>query len=81
MEKNVGTIDAYIRITGGVYLVGYGIVKKSSLAIILGSMKIAEGTTRWCPMLHTLGISTRENKKNNSSEKNQQSNSDYQQVY
>src|SRR5690554_1175185 len=58
MEKNVGTLDAYIRITLGFMMLGGGIMKKCPVKIAIGSGKIAEGITRFCPMLHVLGIST-----------------------
>lgn len=58
MKKNVGLLDSYLRLTGGAFLLGYGVLKKSPTVIAFGSCKIAEGVTRWCPMLHVLGIST-----------------------
>ncbi|MDP3487157.1 MAG: DUF2892 domain-containing protein [Bacillota bacterium] len=58
MRQNVGQLDAYIRITGGLTLFGWGISKKSMPAIAAGSMKVAEGVTRFCPMLYLLGLDT-----------------------
>lgn len=60
MKKNVGDFDAYCRLVGGLTLFGFGVIKKSKPFIFLGSMKIAEGVTRWCPMLSILGMSTTE---------------------
>lgn len=60
MEKNVGDFDAFLRLTAGLTLFGYGIMKKSKLSIFLGSMKIAEGITRWCPMFEITDASTSE---------------------
>jgi len=31
--------------------------------MIMGSMKIAEGITKWCPVFHICNISTNKNKK------------------
>jgi len=47
MRKNVGDIDAYIRLVAGFSLLSRGIMKKSTTMTILASMKIAEGTTRF----------------------------------
>ncbi len=58
MKENIGTIDRYLRLTAGFYLLGAGIKRSSDLLMIMGSMKIAEGITKWCPMLHVLNMST-----------------------
>ncbi|HHU63375.1 MAG TPA: DUF2892 domain-containing protein [Clostridiales bacterium] len=58
MNKNVGDTDAFIRIAGGIFLVGLGIVKRSRIAMFLGSLKVAEGVTRFCPMLYLMKLST-----------------------
>ncbi|MGI6344367.1 MAG: YgaP family membrane protein [Bacillota bacterium] len=58
VEQNVGLFDAYLRITGGLWLLACGIVRKSNLMIGLGAMKVAEGITGWCPLLQMLGLST-----------------------
>ncbi|KAF0198088.1 MAG: Uncharacterized protein FD169_151 [Bacillota bacterium] len=58
MRQNVGQLDAYIRISGGLTLLGWGLSKKSMPAIAAGSMKVAEGVTRCCPMLYLLGLDT-----------------------
>lgn len=62
MEQNIGDIDRFIRLTSGFYLLGIGIRKSSDLLMITGSMKIAEGLTRWCPVLHMLKRNTMGNK-------------------
>ncbi|MBS4536583.1 DUF2892 domain-containing protein [Clostridium sp. D2Q-14] len=62
MKKNVGNLDAYIRITAGLTLFGCGILKNSKSSMFLGSMKVAEGITRFCPMLYIMGMSTDNNK-------------------
>lgn len=66
MRKNVGTIDATIRITVGLLGLAYGIGKMSRrpyrapwLLMTLSAMKVAEGFTRFCPMLYAMGSNTR----------------------
>ena len=54
MHKNVGELDAYCRIAGGLTLLGIGIMSSSKMISFLGSMKVAEGVTRFCPMLYFL---------------------------
>lgn len=58
MRQNVGRLDAYIRVTGGLTLLGWGITKRSTPAIALGAMKVAEGVTGFCPMLYLVGLDT-----------------------
>jgi hypothetical protein len=60
VKQNVGRFDQYIRITGGLTMLGMGIRRDSPFLMMMGSMKVAEGITRWCPMLHILGLSTKE---------------------
>jgi hypothetical protein len=69
MRKNVGTIDAIIRITLGLVGLAYGIGRMSRrpyrtpwLLMTLSAMQVAEGFTRFCPMLYALGINTRSQK-------------------
>lgn len=58
MKKNVGELDSFLRITGGLAMLGIGIVKESNLLIGLGAMKVAEGVTKYCPVLDLLDKST-----------------------
>lgn len=58
MEKNVGDLDAYFRITCGLTLLGIGVIGSSKLLSFLGSMKVAEGITRFCPLLYFLDMNT-----------------------
>lgn len=58
MKKNIGTLDSWLRITGGLYMLGTGIIEKDKLMLTIGSMKVAEGITRFCPILYSLGLST-----------------------
>nr|WP_236871204.1 DUF2892 domain-containing protein [Brevibacillus laterosporus] len=68
MKKNVGTVDAFIRITVGLVGFGCAISKMSTyrygrkpygLLLLLSAMRVAEGITRFCPILFAFGISTR----------------------
>lgn len=69
MRKNVGTIDATIRITLGLIGLAYGIGKMSRrgrtpwMLLGLSAMKVAEGVTRYCPMSDLIGINTRDDSK------------------
>ncbi|NGQ97020.1 DUF2892 domain-containing protein [Brevibacillus sp. SYP-B805] len=65
MRKNVGTIDATVRITLGFLGLAYGIGRMSRrpyrapwLLMALSAMKIAEGMTRFCPMLYAMRANT-----------------------
>lgn len=65
MQKNVGTTDAMIRITGGLLGLAYGIGKMSRrpyntpwLLMSLSAMKVAEGVTRFCPMYASMGVNS-----------------------
>lgn len=62
MQKNVGDLDALIRIWGGLFMLGLGITRESTALMAIGSGKAAEGITRFCPLLYMLGISTTEEK-------------------
>lgn len=59
-------MDAVIRITFGLLGLAYGAGRMSrrpyktpGLLMFLSAMKVAEGVTRFCPMLKMMGISTR----------------------
>jgi hypothetical protein len=58
MRQNVGRMDAYLRVSGGLTLLGWGVMKRSLPAIAMGSMKVAEGVTRFCPLLYLLSLNT-----------------------
>lgn len=58
MKKNVGDLDALIRIWGGLFMLGMGINRDSYALMGVGAGKVAEGITRFCPMLYLLGLST-----------------------
>ncbi len=56
--KNVGRTDAYIRISAGLMLISLGIMKHKGCLAALGSLKVAEGVTRYCPVLDLFNCST-----------------------
>ncbi|CAJ1004206.1 YgaP family membrane protein [Brevibacillus aydinogluensis] len=65
MQKNVGTVDALIRITVGLLGLAYGVGRMSRrpyrtpwLLMALSAMKVAEGVTRFCPMLYAMGVNS-----------------------
>jgi hypothetical protein len=70
MKKNVGTVDAIGRITFGLTGLAWATAKMvrhpyrtmPMICALLSAMKVAEGITRYCPMLDYLGVSTAENK-------------------
>ncbi|UFT99917.1 DUF2892 domain-containing protein [Radiobacillus kanasensis] len=59
MQQNVGNVDAYIRLTCGFTMLSYATArmiknpnKEGSIAMAgLAAMKIAEGISRYCPMI------------------------------
>ncbi|WP_232697593.1 YgaP family membrane protein [Brevibacillus daliensis] len=67
MKKNVGTLDAYVRISFGLIGLGCAIAKMSCFSsrrkpwglLLLSSMKVAAGITQFCPLLYSCGMSTR----------------------
>lgn len=66
MKKNVGTWDAIMRITIGLAGLAWSTARMVRhpyrgfplLVAMLSGMKVAEGITRFCPMLHLLGTRT-----------------------
>lgn len=68
MKNNVGTIDAMMRITCGLFGLAWSTSKmtshpfKSRYSMIgaISAMKVAEGITRYCPVFDMLNINTAE---------------------
>jgi hypothetical protein len=66
MKKNVGTVDAMIRLSLGFLAFGWGVSRmtrrggRGLLLTFLGAQKIAEGITRFCPLSAMMGWSTRD---------------------
>lgn len=56
MKTNVSDFHSYCSLVGGFTLFGFGIIKKSNTAIFLGSMRIATGVTKWCPIMSLLNL-------------------------
>ncbi|SDJ52071.1 YgaP family membrane protein [Salimicrobium halophilum] len=51
--KNIGTWNSLARITAGLTMLTYAARQEkepSFLFVLLGSMKVAEGITQYCPM-------------------------------
>lgn len=66
MRKNVGTLDAMLRITFGLLGLSYGIGRMARrpsrtpwFLMSMSAMKVAEGVTRFCPMLAMFGRDTK----------------------
>lgn len=65
MMENVGTRDALMRISVGVLLVAWSASRQrwswtSALSAAYGATKVAEGITRYCPLLAVFGLTTRD---------------------
>jgi hypothetical protein len=68
MKKNVNTVDAIVRITVGLTGVAWGTARMvhqphrsfPMVVTMLSAMKVAEGVTRFCPMLALFNTSSRE---------------------
>jgi len=62
VTPNIGTVDAYVRLAAGLFCLGLGIKDRrpirSLLLIAFGANKVAEGVTRFCPLLYLMGENT-----------------------
>lgn len=58
VKENVGLLDAFLRIMIGCALLSCPKTRRNAALAVLGSMKIAEGITRFCPCLYLLGKNT-----------------------
>lgn len=60
MRRNIGHIDAYLRLVAGFLLLGWGLRSRHPARafwlMLLGAGRIAEGLMRWCPFMAVLGI-------------------------
>ena len=52
IRQNMGLLDAYVRIMIGCLLLVCHKNKQHPMLAVIGSMKIAEGATRFCPCLY-----------------------------
>ena len=57
-HKNVGRADAFVRIGAGIACVALAIIKRKPSMAVLGGMKIASGSTRYCPVYDLADITT-----------------------
>ncbi|MBA4543358.1 MULTISPECIES: DUF2892 domain-containing protein [Thermoactinomyces] len=68
MQKNIGTLDALLRITCGLVGLAWCTSKGRRnfpfLIALASAMKVAEGLTRYCPVLALFGKNTLGNKGN-----------------
>ncbi|BCJ86178.1 YgaP family membrane protein [Effusibacillus dendaii] len=67
IKQNVGNWDAYLRLTAGFTGLAFGIrrlIEKNdtfaAMMVMASAMKVAEGVTRICPLMHLMGVSTAE---------------------
>lgn len=64
IKHNIGTVDAMIRIAGGLTLLSYCTAKmaredtsaKHLFLATMGAQKVAEGVTRYCPLTEAFGL-------------------------
>ncbi|WP_231687047.1 DUF2892 domain-containing protein [Bacillus sp. JCM 19034] len=79
MKQNISTVNALCRITMGLTVVAWStakLTKKQSssfplFATIAGAMKVAEGITKFCPLVY-LAEQNQQNNQNNSTNQNQE---------
>ncbi|MCL1950106.1 MAG: DUF2892 domain-containing protein [Turicibacter sp.] len=57
-QKNVGRLDAFLRIAAGTISVSIGIMRDRPSLATLGALKVASGITRYCPIYDVLNIHT-----------------------
>ncbi|MGO1057740.1 YgaP family membrane protein [Planococcus sp. FY231025] len=70
MEKNIGRVNAMMRISGGLTLLAWSIAKMAKeeptggqmFLAFMGAQKVAEGVTRYCPMTQALGLQKKKEK-------------------
>ncbi len=66
MRRNAGSLDAYLRIAGGLVLLAWGtarLVREKGgglgpVLILLGAGRVAQGLTGYCALLEVLGTTT-----------------------
>lgn len=70
MKKNIGRVDAMMRISAGLTLLAWSTAKMAKkeptggqlFLAFMGAQKVAEGATRYCPMTHALGLQKKKEK-------------------
>lgn len=78
LQKNIGTWDAIMRITGGLTGLAWSTSRMARkphsytplFIAMLSGMKVAEGITRFCPMLYMIGQNTLDKKTQQHGNKN-----------
>lgn len=75
VKQNVGTWDAYLRMTFGLTALAYGVSRSTRRRdsmnhwlVLAGAMKVAEAVTRVCPLMYAFGISTNESEESSSNQ-------------
>ncbi|MGD9679151.1 MAG: DUF2892 domain-containing protein [Vulcanibacillus sp.] len=66
MKKNVGTLDAMLRISSGLFSLAWSISRMTRFPYrgtyimvgMMSAMMVAQGVTRYCTILDLLGLST-----------------------
>ncbi|MBB4826265.1 hypothetical protein HNO89_003524 [Sporosarcina luteola] len=64
MKQNIGTVNAMVRIAGGLTLLAWSIAKMARekptggqlFVSMMGAQKVAEGMTRYCPLTDLLDL-------------------------
>ncbi|PKR76682.1 DUF2892 domain-containing protein [Halalkalibacillus sediminis] len=75
-KQNIGTINALVRITCGLFFLTYGAVRLTKrpwnqsywVVIIASAMKIAEGIVRYCPVTDVWQSQTKSSDQNQSAD-------------
>jgi len=57
-QKNVGRVDAFLRIAAGTVAMSVGIMKDRPSLATIGALKLASGVTRYCPIYDLLNVHT-----------------------
>ncbi|GGZ78065.1 hypothetical protein GCM10007161_06800 [Ignatzschineria indica] len=58
MKKNIGTLDATIRIIVGIIILSLVFIGPKSLWGLIGLVPLLTGIIRYCPLYPVLGINT-----------------------
>lgn len=58
MKKNIGTLDATIRIIVGIIILSLVFIGPKSLWGLIGLVPLLTGIIRYCPLYPVLGIKT-----------------------
>lgn len=64
MRQNIGTVNSMVRIAGGLTILALSIAKMARekpsgtqlFVSLMGAQKVAEGITRYCPMVDALEL-------------------------